>query len=344
MGDVKPMLLNALVHRLRIIVALAALVVSSAATLVVPIAVRKMIDYGFSDSNAAFIRDYLRGLIGVVGVVALASGGRYYLVTTLGERVVADLRSDLFAHLTRLDPGFFDAEKTGEIASRLSADTTQLKATFGSSASIALRNVFMFVGAIAMMVFTSPKLSAYVVVAIPAIVLPLYAAGRAVRQRSRRAQDTLAEATAFAAESLSAVRVMQSFLAEKFSAGRYREAAYGAYEAARAMAQARASVTVAAIFLAFSSVVVVLWLGAQDVVAGRMTGVALSQFVLFAVFGAGALGQLSAVWDEMSQGAGPSPRVAWVLAVKPRIAAPAKPVALARPIRGELAFDSVDFA
>ena len=158
-------------------------------------------------------------LIGVVAVLALASGARYYFVMTLGERVVADLRANLFAHLTQLDPSFFDAEKTGEIASRLSADTTQLKATFGSSASIALRNAFLFVGATAMMVFTSPKLSAYVLAAIPVIVLPLYAAGRAVRQRSRRAQDRLAEATAFATESLSAVRVMQSFLAEKFTAG-----------------------------------------------------------------------------------------------------------------------------
>ena len=140
-----------------------------------------MIDFGFSDSNAGVIQVYFLAMIGVVAVLAAASGARYYLVMTLGERVVADLRSDLFAHLTRLDPGFFDTEKTGEIVSRLSADTTQLKATFGSSASIALRNLFMFVGAIAMMVVTSPKLSAFVLAAIPVIVLPLFAAGRAVR-------------------------------------------------------------------------------------------------------------------------------------------------------------------
>ena len=344
LSALKPLLPYVLVHRSRIAAALAALIIASAATLVVPIAVRRMIDYGFSDSNAAFIRDYFLGLIGVVAVLALASGGRYYFVMTLGERVVADLRSNLFAHLTRLDPSFFDAEKTGEIASRLSADTTQLKATFGSSASIALRNAFLFVGAIAMMVFTSPKLSAYVLAAIPVIVLPLYAAGRSVRQRSRRAQDRLAEATAFATESLSAVRVMQSFLAEKFTAGRFRDAAYGAYEAARAMTQARALVTVSAIFLAFSSVVVVLWLGAQDVVAGRMTGGALSQFVLFAVFGAGALGQLSEVWNEISQAAGAAARIGELLAVEPKIAAPANPARLARPVQGELAFESVDFA
>jgi ATP-binding cassette subfamily B protein len=334
----------ALAHRGRMAAALAALVTASAATLVVPLAVRRMIDFGFSNSNAGLIQSYFLGLIGVVAVLALASGARYYLVMTLGERVVADLRSELFAHLTRLEPAFFDNEKTGDIISRLSADTTQLKATFGSTASIALRNLFMFVGAVAMMVVTSPKLSAYVLAAIPIIVLPLFAAGQAVRQRSRRAQDALADATAFATESLSAVRVMQSFVAETFTARRYREAAYGAYEAARAMSQARGAVTAAALFLAFGSVVVVLWLGAQDVVAGRLTGGTLLQFVLYAVLGAGALGQLSEVWNDVSQAAGAAARIGELLAAKPRIAAPPDPLKLPKPVRGELAFRSVDFA
>ena len=344
LGALKPLAPYAFAHRTRIVLALIALAIASAATLVVPIAVRRMIDFGFSDANAGLIRAYFLAMIGVVAVLALASGARYYLVMTLGERVVADLRADLFSHLTRLDPSFFDGEKTGDIASRLSADTTQLKATFGSSASLALRNLFLFVGAITMMVFTSPKLSAFVLAAIPVIVLPLYAAGRSVRERSRRAQDRLADATAFATESLSAVRVMQSFLAEKFTASRYREAAFGAYEAARAMTQARAIVTAAAIFLAFGSVVVVLWLGAQEVIAGSMTGGALSQFVLFAVFGAGALGQLSEVWNEVSQAAGAAGRIGEIMAVKPRIVAPAQPVKLAKPVRGELAFHDVRFA
>ena len=344
LAALKPLAPYAFVHRTRIVLALIALAIASAATLVVPIAVRRMIDFGFSDSNAGLIRAYFLAMIGVVAVLALASGARYYLVMTLGERVVADLRADLFSHLTRLDPSFFDGEKTGDIASRLSADTTQLKATFGSSASLALRNLFLFVGAVAMMAVTSPKLSAFVLAAIPIIVLPLYAAGRSVRERSRRAQDRLADATAFATESLSAVRVMQSFLAEKFTASRYREAAFGAYEAARAMTQARAIVTAAAIFLAFGSVVVVLWLGAQEVIAGAMTGGALSQFVLFAVFGAGALGQLSEVWNEVSQAAGAAGRIGEIMAVKPRIVAPAQPVKLAKPVRGELAFHDVRFA
>ena len=344
LGALKPLAPYALAHRTRIVLALIALTVASGATLVVPIAVRRMIDFGFSASNAGIIRAYFLAMIGVVAVLALASGARYYLVMTLGEGVVADLRADLFTHLTSLDASFFDAEKTGDIASRLSADTTQLKATFGSSASLALRNLFLFVGAITMMVVTSPKLSAFVLAAIPVIVLPLYAAGRSVRERSRRAQDRLADATAFATESLSAARVMQSFLAERFTASRYRDAAFGAYEAARAMTQARAFVTAAALFLAFGSVVVVLWLGAQEVIAHRMTGGALSQFVLFAVFGAGALGQLSEVWNEVSQAAGAAGRIGEIMAVKPRIVAPAHPAKLARPVRGELAFRNVSFA
>jgi ATP-binding cassette subfamily B protein len=344
LNALRPLLPYALVHRGRILAALAALIVASGATLVVPIAVRLMIDRGFSDAHSGLIHVYFGALIGVVAVLALASGSRYYLVMTLGERVVADLRGDLFAHLTRLDPSFFDAEKTGEIVSRLSVDTTQLKSTFGSSASIALRNFFMFFGAIALMVITSPKLSAYVLAAIPVIVLPLYAAGRAVRARSRLAQDALADATAFAAESLAAVRVMQAFVAERFTAARYRAAADNAYEAARAMTQSRAVVTVAAMFLAFASVVVVLWLGAQDVIAGRMTGGELSQFLLLAVLGASALGQLSEVWSEVSQAAGAAARIGEILAVEPRILAPRAPLALPSPARGEVVFRGVGFA
>jgi ATP-binding cassette subfamily B protein len=344
LAALRPLLPYGLAYRGRVAGALIALIVASGATLVVPIAVRRMIDFGFSGQESGLIRDYFVAMIGVVGVLALASGLRYYFVMTLGERVVADLRGDLFAHLTRLDAGFFDSEKTGEIVSRLSSDTTQLKATFGSSASIALRNFFMFIGAVTMMVVTSPKLSAYVLVAIPVIILPLYAAGRAVRERSRTAQDTLAVATAFAAESLSAIRVMQAFVAEAASIARFRKAAMGAYEAARATTVSRAIVTAAAIFLAFASVVVVLWLGAQDVLAGQMTGGQLSQFVLFAVLGAGALGELSQVWSEVSAAAGAAGRIAELLAVRPRITAPADPLPLPAPARGEIAFDSVSFA
>jgi ATP-binding cassette, subfamily B, bacterial len=183
-------------YRWRALSALGALVVAAVTTLIVPVAIRRMIDFGFTAKGVALIDSYFLVMIGVAAVLAAASALRYYLVTTLGERVVADLRGDVFAHITSLSSAFFDEARTGEVVSRLTADTTQIKAAAGTSISIALRNFVLFIGATAMMVVTSPWLSAFVLAAIPIIVLPLYAFGRAVRRRSRSAQDTLAEASA----------------------------------------------------------------------------------------------------------------------------------------------------
>jgi ATP-binding cassette subfamily B protein len=331
-------------YKLKIGAALLALTVAAAATLVVPLAVRFMIDNGFSTQSTGTVNRYFAAMVVVVGVLALASGCRYYLVMTLGERVVADLRARVFQHLSRLDAAFFDTARTGELVSRLTADTTQLKSAFGASASIALRNFFLFIGAVALMVYTSPKLSALVLIAIPLIVLPLYAAGRSVRKRSRAAQDTLADATAYASENLGAVRIMQAFGAEPATNARFAAAVENSYEAARAATAARAVVTAGAIFLAFASVVAVLWLGAQDVLAGRMTGGLLSQFVLYAVLAAGALGELSQVWSEVAAAAGAAGRIGELLAIKPKIVAPVPAMPLPKPARGEIVFDHVEFA
>ncbi|MDF2116569.1 ABC transporter transmembrane domain-containing protein [Roseiarcaceae bacterium H3SJ34-1] len=339
-----PLIPYALRYRGLIAAALAALTVASAATLTVPVAVRGMIDHGFSAAGSDLISSYFLAMLAVVAVLAMASGARYYLVMIIGERVVADLRSDVFAHLARLDASFYDTARTGELVSRLTADTTQMKSAFGSSASVALRNLFMFAGAIGMMVYTSPKLSALVLIAIPIIVFPLVASGRSVRRRSRKAQDTLAEASAFAAENLGAIRTMQAFNAEPATMKRFRQAVEEAYQAARNTTGARALLTTVAIFLAFSSVIAVLWLGAQDVLAGRITGGLLSQFVLYAVFGASSLGQLSEVWSEISAAAGAAGRIAEILAIKPKIAAPARPEAMPQPSRGQVAFDNVRFS
>ena len=339
-----PLLPYAWRYKGRIGLALIALSVASAATLVVPLAVRRMIDIGFSPESVALINATFLGLAAVVAVLACASATRYYLVITLGERVVADLRADVFAHLSSLDASFFDTAKTGELVSRLTADTTQMKAAFGSSASVALRNLFMFIGAIIMMVLTSPKLSGLVLVAIPVIVLPLVASGRSVRNRSRLAQDRLADATAFASENLGAVRIMQAYGAQGATVARFRTAVEQAYEAARHATGARALLTAVAIFLSFASVVGVLWLGAQDVLAGRISAGFLSQFVLYAVFGAGALGELSQVWSEISAAAGAAGRIAEILAIQPKIAAPARPERFPEPARGAVAFEDVSFA
>ena len=325
-----------------IVGAVIALTLASGATLVVPIAVRRMMDNGFSADSAGLINAYFLAMVAVVGVLAAASAARYYLVITLGERIVADLREDFFRHLASLDAAFYDSAQTGELVSRLTADTTQLKSAFGSSASILLRNLFMFVGAISLMVFTSPKLSLLVLVAIPLIVFPLIASGRSVGRRSRAAQDTLAEASAYAAEALGAVRTMQAFGAERATLSRFARAVEAAYAAARSATGARAILTGVAIFLSFGSVIFVLWLGAQDVLAGRMTGGLLSQFVLYAVLGASSLGELSSVFGDLSAAGGAAGRIAEILAVRSRVQDVAAPLALA-PARGEIVFDHVGF-
>lgn len=340
----KPLIPFALRYRGRIIAALVALIVASGTTLVIPLAIRRMIDFGFSTEGAGLINDYFSGMILVVGILAAASASRYYIVMTLGERIVADVRTAVFDHLTRLDASFFDQVKSGEIVSRLSADTTQIKSAFGASASVALRNAVLFIGAGAMMVYTSPRLAGLVALAIPAIVLPLVASGRSVRQRSRDAQDRLADASAYATEAIGAMRVMQAFVAESATLKRFADAAENAFVTARVALRARALLTGIAIFLIFSSVVGILWYGAQDVLAGRISAGTLSQFVLYAVFAAGALGELSQVWSEISSAAGAAGRLADILAVEPKIKTPNHPKALPSPSLGTIEFDGVSFA
>jgi len=331
-------------YRGRIALALAALTVAALATLAVPLAVRRMIDFGFGSENAEFIDQYFAMMLVVAGLLAGSSALRYYLVITLGERVVADLRDAVFSHLLKLSPRFFDSQRVGEIGSRLTADTTQIKSAFGASASIALRNMVLFIGAAIMMVVTSPWLSALVLGVIPAIVLPLVAFGRAVTRRSRDAQDTLADASAFAVEAIGSVRTLQAFTAETETRSRFFASVERAFDAARASTKARAWLTAAIIFLVFASVVGILWVGAQGVLSGDMTAGTLGQFVLYAVFAAGALSELSQVWGEIAQAAGAAGRIAEILKVEPDIKAPAQPKLLPPSSRGEIRFEGVSFA
>ena len=313
-------------------------------TLSLPLAVRRVIDKGFDAPSTAFIDTYFAMLVVLAAVLAIASAGRYYFVITLGERVVADLRKDVFARVTRLSPGFYDKALTGEIVSRLTADTTQIKSVVGATASLALRNAILFIGAVVMMVITSPGLSLIVIAAIPVIIVPLVAFGRSVRRRSRYAQDTLADATAYATEAIGAVRTVQAFTSETATGNRFAAAVDRAFQAARASVSARAFLTAFAIFLIFSSIIAVLWIGAQQVTEGTMSGGTLGQFLLYAVFAAGAVGQLSEVWGEIAQAAGAAERLSELLAEEPAIRSPADPVALPRPARGEVVFDRVSFA
>jgi len=321
-----------------------ALLISALAMLTLPLAVRRMIDFGFSGHDGAFIDRYFT-LLMVIGVVlAIASAARFYFVNWLGERVVADLRADVFRHLSKLGPGFYETTHSGEVMSRLTADTTQIKAAAGTALSQALRNLIMLIGALTMMIVTSPQLSLLVLVAIPAIVLPLIAYGRLVRRLSRRAQDTLADASAYAAENLAAVRTLQAFTSERVVTSRFARTVEAAFEAARARLKARAGLTAMTIFLVFISIVGVLWFGAGAVVRGDMTGGRLGQFLLYAVFAAGALAELSEVWGEVSQAAGAAERLTELLAVKPQICSPENPLPLPQPARGEIEFRKVTFS
>jgi ATP-binding cassette, subfamily B, bacterial len=331
-------------YRGRAFLAFISLTVAAITTLVVPVAARRMIDFGFSPEGIALINSYFSVMIAVVAILAAASASRFYLVMTIGERIVADLRRDVFAHLISLSPAFFDSARSGELVSRLTADTTQIKSAVGASVSIALRNIMLFIGAATMMVITSPKLSGFVLLAIPVIVIPLVAFGRWVRRLSRNAQDTLADATSYASELLGAIRTVQAFTGERLANARFGGNVEQAYEAARTSTRARSILTLIIIFIVFSSVVAILWIGSHDVLIGAITPGRLGQFVLYAAFAASALGQLSEVWGEVSAASGAAERLFEILRVKSQITAPPQPVALPVPARGDVGFENISFA
>ena len=324
--------------------AIAALVLAAAATLALPLAVRRMIDNGFSGADSSFINSYFTMLLFIAALLAVASAMRYYFVITIGERVVSDLRRDVFNHVTALSPEFFDVNQSGEIVSRLSADTTQIKSAVGASASMALRNSILCLGAVTMMIITSPELSGLVLLAIPVIVFPLVGFGRSVRGRSRDAQDTLAEATAYASEAIGASRTLQAFNGEPLANRRYGAAVENAFAAARAAVRARAFLTCFAILMVFGSVVAILWFGAHKVLVGSMSAGTLGQFLLYSILAAGSLGTLSEVWGEISQAAGAAERLTELIDEVPAIAPPANPKPLPEPPIGSVSFNDVRFA
>jgi ATP-binding cassette subfamily B protein len=257
---------------------------------------------------------------------------------------MADLREMVFRHLLALSPAFYDMQRTGELVSRLTADTTQVKSLFGPTASTALRNAVMLMGSVVMMVVTSPKLSGLVLLTIPLIVLPLVVSGRRVRRLARRSQDTLAQSAALAQESLGAAQSIQAYgqvgrLSEAFA-----HATEEAFDASRRRTASRAWLTGAIIFLAFGAVVGVLWYGAQEVLADRLSGGALGQFVLYAAFAAASLGALSETWTEVQLAAGAAERLSEILDVRPQIVAPQHPRPLPKPARGTIAFEAVHFS
>ena len=331
-------------YRFMVLSAVVFLTLAALTTLVLPLAVRRMIDNGFSAADSGFVNSYFAVLVGVAILLALFSSLRYFFVIKLGERIVSDVRRDVFAHVATLSPGFFDTAQSGEIVSRLTADTTQLKAAVGSSASLALRNTITGLGAIAAMMMTSPKLALIALGAIPLVAIPLILFGRNVRKRSRLAQDRLADATAYASEQIGAVRTLQAFTNEKLVTGRFTKAVDEAFDAAQSSIRARAILTFFAISTVFSTVVGVLWIGSRDVMGGTMTPGTLGQFLLYAVIAAGAVGALAEVWSELNQAAGSTERLVELLETKTAIETPQHPLPMPQPSLGIVAFENVSFA
>ncbi|QEO26272.1 ABC transporter transmembrane domain-containing protein [Xanthomonas translucens] len=318
-----------------------ALAVSSSATLSLPVAVRQMIDHGFSDSSR--INQSFALLFAVAVVLAIATALRFYFVSLLGEKVVADLRGRLYAHLIGLHAGFHDRNRSGELVSRLSADSELLRGVIGSTMSVALRSTVTAIGSIVMLFVTSPHLAAYALLGIPLAVLPIVLGARRLQKISRASQDRVADANTLAAETLGAVRTVQAHAREPYERKRFGQALALSVDVARRRVRAQALITAVAIVLVFGAIVLVLWSGAHEVAAGELSAGALGQFVLYAMFGGGSVASLAEVWNDLQRAAGGMGRIAELFAERPEVLAPAQPRALPQPLRGEVRFENVVF-
>ena len=324
--------------------ALAALIFAAASTLAIPQAIRRIIDMGFTSVSIDLINLYFLALLGVAFILAVATFARYYLVTWLGERVVTDIRREVFGKILSLSPVFFEKNRSGDILSRLNTDTTVIQSVVGSTASVALRNLLTLIGGLMMMLYTNWLLTGYVFLLLPFIVAPLIILGRKVRGLSRISQDKLADSSATANETISAVQTVQSYTQEIFENSKYSGFIETAFDAAIARTRMRAVLTFLIILLVFGAVDLVLWLGARDVIAGNITGGELTAFVIYAVLVAGAMGALSEVYGELQRAAGAAGRCLEIIATESEIKAPEEPKIFPSPSTGKLRFDNVTFS
>ncbi|PCJ61463.1 MAG: ABC transporter [Rhodospirillaceae bacterium] len=331
-------------YTLGILGAVAALTLAAGTVLALGLGLRTLVDEGFSAGDAALLDRALMVLFGVILLLAIATYGRFYLVSWVGERVVADIRRDVFNHILGLSPSFFETTKTGELLSRLTADTTLLQTVVGSSLSMALRNVLMLVGGIALLAITSPKLTLLVVLVIPLVVVPILVIGRRVRRLSRESQDRVADVGAYVEESINAVRTVQAFGHEKIDQARFAKRVEDAFSMGMRRVRVRAVLTVIVIVLAFSAVGCILWVGGHDVLAGTFSAGDLAAFVFYAVIVAGASGAISEVVGDLQRAAGAAERLMDLLATEPEIVAPENPVPLPAPLQGGVAFEGLTFA
>ena len=328
----------------RIAAALASLAIASSATLAIPWGFKRVIDRGFSGGGSALGVDAsFRLLLVIVAILALATAGRFYFVSWLGERVVADLRRKVQANLLRLAPRFFEENRPSEIASRMTSDTAIIEQIVGSTISIALRNLLTGIGGSVMLFVLAPRFAANLLIGIPLIMVPVLVLGRRVRGFSRSSQDKIAEVGAMVAETLGAMKIVQAFNEEKREQERFGQAVENAFAAGKRRFTIRAIMTAIVIGLIFGSITMVLWGAAHAVTAGDMSGGTIAAFVLTGAFVAGAFGALTEVYGDLLRGAGAAARLKELLAERPEIAAPAKPQALPAPPRGMLAFDHVEF-
>ncbi|MGV3740683.1 MAG: ABC transporter transmembrane domain-containing protein [Burkholderiaceae bacterium] len=318
-------------YKRRFLFAGIALLVAAGATLVIPYAFRQMIDLGFTtvgSGNSAHVDRYFLALFAVACVLAAATAARFYMVSWLGERVTADLRSAVYGHVVMQSPQFFETTQTGEVLSRLTTDTTLIQTVVGTSISMALRNLVLFVGGMVMLFVTSPKLSAIIVLLLLAVVLPIVLFGRRVRKLSRASQDRIADASALAGEILNAIPTVQAYTHERIESTRFSASAEHAFETAVYRNRARAMLTLSAILLVFGAIVFVLWLGAHAVLQGTMSAGELGQFILYAVITAGAIGALSEVMGDAQRAAGATERLLELLHEQSPITSPARPLPL----------------
>ena len=320
-----------------------ALVAAAGLTLSVPVALRRVID-GFDPSEAALIDQYFLALIGVAAALALATALRFYLVSRLGERVMADLRAAVFSHVAGMSPAFYERLMTAEVLTRLTTDTTVVQGVVGSTASIALRNILLLIGGTVMLLVTSPKLTALTFLIVPLVVVPIAVLGRRVRKLSRLAQDLLAESAATAGETLQAAQTVQAMTHVDRSRAMFTGKVEASYDASLARIRARSYLTAIVIFLVFAGIVGIVWMGARDVMSGAMTAGEMAQFVFYAVFTAGAVGALSEVWGELQRAAGATERLIELLQETNPIEDPADPLPASAQAEGAVAFDHVSFA
>lgn len=330
-------------YRGRIVTASIALLCSSTVSLLVPQALRIMIDRGFHEMVVARIGIYFLPLVVASALLGIFTGIRFYFVTWIGERVIADIRKAVFDHVLSLTPAFFEITRTGEVLSRLTADTTLIQTVIGSSVSVALRNLLMLVGGLALMFATSIKLTLIVLAAVLLILVPLILFGRWVRTLSRKSQDRIADTSARASETINAVQTVQAFTQENAERGRFGKAVELSFDVAVLRTRARAVMTAVVIFAVFSSIVGVAYVGAHDVAASAMTAGLLFQFIFYALLVGLGVGALSEIWGDLQRAAGASERLTEILRVEPDVKAPASPMLLPSPARGEVTFRSVTF-